>query len=142
MKEGTAHGNLKGFLLRHQGTTAFGCLLFILLVAVIGYGGMKIGKAYWNYFELRQKTREALSWAVAGSAKPEGEIVNKVIANASEVGVGLANRDIQIIQTSDTLTIIVSWIQAVEFPYYTLPLKHQVALTEEKRWYKGGLVVK
>ena len=142
MKKWVFQDQFKDFPSRHRGTTALGCLVFIILIAGIGYGGIKIGKAYWNYFELRQKTREALGWAVAGSPKPEGEIVNMVIAKASEVGVGLANRDIHIIQTSDTLTITISWIQPVEFPYYTLPLKHRVALTEIKRWYKGGLVVK
>jgi len=142
MKYLTLSGRRKGLAPGYRGASTMGCLLFLLIAGVVGYVGFKVGKAYWNYFEVWQKTREVLNWAVAGSPKSDGEIVQKVIVNAQGVGGELYPRNIQIEQTTDTLTIIVSWGQEVEFPYYTLPLKFKTTQTEEKRWHKGGLVIK
>jgi hypothetical protein len=83
-----------------------------------------------------------LNWAVAGSPKSEGEIIQKVITNVTQVGLQLSSQNVQISQTTDTLTITASWGQEVEFPYYTLPLNFTTSQTEEKRWYKGGLIIK
>jgi hypothetical protein len=142
MKYLTLSGGRKGLAPGRRGASTMGCLLFLLIAGVVGYVGFKVGEAYWTYFEVRQKTREALNWAAATPPKLEKEIVQRVIVKAVEVGVELSPRDIQIMQTPDTLTIIVSWTQEVEFPYYTLPLNFKTTQTEEKRWYKGGLIIK
>ena len=125
-----------------RGAGAVGCLLFILIVGVLGYVGFKVGEAYWQYLEVRHKTREALNWAAAGAPKYDRDIVQKVIVNAKEVGVELFPRNIQIMHTTETLTIIVSWSQDVEFPYHTFPLQFKTTQTEEKRWHRGKLVIK
>ena len=142
MKYLTLSGRRKGLTPGCRGASTMGCLLFLLIAGAVGYVGFKVGQAYWNYFEVRQKTKEVLNWAVAGSPKSDGDIVQKVIVNAKGVGAELYSRNIQIIHTADTLTIIVSWGQEVEFPYYTLPLNFKTTQTEEKRWYKGGLIIK
>ena len=126
----------------HRGAATGGCLLFIIGIAVLGYIGFKFGDAYWNYLEVRQKAREALNWAVAGSPKAEIEILQKVIGNARDIGMEFSPDNIQIKQTTDTLTLIVSWVQEVDFPYYTFPLKFKLTLSEVKRWHKGGLILK
>ncbi len=142
MKSLTLLAKRKGLAPGYQGAVTGGCLLFIIGVAVFGYVGFKVGDAYWNYLEVRHKVREALNWAVAGSPKGDPEIVQKVIGNARGAGTEFSPENIQIKQTTDTLTIIVSWVQEVEFPYYTLPLKFKVDLSEVKRWHKGGLILK
>jgi hypothetical protein len=138
----TPWGKRKGFPPGCGGASTMGCLVFILIAGVIVYVGLRVGEAYWSFFEVRHKTQEALNWAVAGSAKSEAEIMQKVITNVTEVGVALSSENIQITQTTDTLTITVSWGQEVEFPYYKLPLDFSTTQTEEKRWQKGGLVIK
>ena len=119
-----------------------GCLVFILVAGVVGYVGFKVGEAYWSFFEVRHKIQEALNWSVVRPPKSESEIVQKVVANSAEVGYQFTPQNIQIMQTADNLTIVVSWVQEVEFPYYTLPLTFTTTQTEEKRWEKGGLVIK
>jgi len=116
-----------------RGAISGGCLLFMILIGLLAYVGFRIGEAYWGYFEVRQKIQEALNWAVASSPKAELEIMQKVIAKAREGGVELSPQRIQVKQTKTTITIIASWEQEVEFPYYTLPLELKVSLTEEKR---------
>jgi hypothetical protein len=142
MKNPTFLGRRKGFPFERRGAVTSGCFLFLILILLLGYVGLKFGEAVWEYFEVRQKTREALNWAAAGQPKPEIDILQKVIAKVREVGVELPPRSIQIKQTTDTLTILVSWSREVEFPYYTLPLNFRVTQTEEKRWHRGGLIIK
>jgi len=142
MTDSTPWGKKKGFPIGRRGATTMGCLVFILIAGVMVYVGVRVGEAYWNSFEVRHKIREALNWAVAGSPKSEGEIIQKVITNVTQVGLELPPQSIQISQTPDTLTITASWGQEVEFPYYTLPLNFTTSQTEEKRWYKGGLIIK
>lgn len=142
MKDSTLLGGREDFPLEHRGAATSGCLVFLILVLLLGYVGFKFGEAFWEYFEVRHKTREALNWAAAGRPKPEIDILQKVMAKVQEAGVELTPRSIQIKQTTDTLTILVSWSREVEFPYYTFPLKFTVTQTEEKRWHKGGLILK
>jgi len=142
MTYSTLRGKRKGFPLGCRGTSTMGCLVFILIAGVIGYVGFKVGEAYWSFFEVRHKTTESLNWAAVRPPKSESDIMQRVIVNAAQVGVELSPQNIQIMQTTDTLTIIVSWGHEVEFPYYTLPLYFTTTQTEEKRWEKGGLVIK
>ena len=142
MKSLTLLARRKGLAPRYRGAVTGGCLLFIIGMALLGYVGFKVGEAYWNYLEVRHKVREALNWAVAGVPKSDSEIGQKVIGNAREVGTEFTSENIQIKHTTEALTIIVSWVQEVEFPRYTLPLKFKVDLSEVKRWHRGGLILK
>ena len=142
MTDSTLWGKRKCFPMRCRGASTMGCLVFILIAGVIVYVGFNVGQAYWSVIEVRYKTLEALNWAVAGSPKTESDIIRRVITNTSEAGVELSPQDIQISQTEDTLTITVSWGREVEFPYYTLPLNFNTSQTGEKRWYRGGIVIK
>lgn len=142
MKYLTLSGGRKGLTPGYRGATTTGCLLFLIIAGVAGYVGFKFGEAYWNYFEMRHKSREVLNWAAAHPPKTNAEIVQRLIAKAAEAEVELSSENIQIFQTPDTLTIIVSWGREVEFPYYTLPLNFKTTQTEEKRWYKGGVLIK
>jgi hypothetical protein len=127
---------------RPQGASALGCLFFLVVIGAVGYVGVKVGTVYWDYFEVRQKIRETLNWAVAGQAKSDAEIFQKVSANVRETGLELKPRDVKITHTSEDLTITVSWKREIEFPSYTLPFNFSVSLTEIKRWTRGGLIVK
>jgi hypothetical protein len=142
MTDSTLWGKRKGFPMGRRGASTMGCLVFILIAGVIAYVGVRVGEAYWSFFEVRHKIHEALNWAAAGSPKSEGDITQKVIANVTQVGVELSSKNIQISQTTDTLTITVSYGQEVEFPYYTLPLDFSTTQSEEKRWHKGGLIIR
>jgi len=127
---------------RNQGASTLGCLFFLVVIGAAGYVGLKVGTVYWDYFEVRQKIREALNWAVAGQAKSDAEIFLKVSSNVRETGLGLKPRDVKITHTSEDLTITVAWKREIEFPSYTLPLNFSVSLTEVKRWTRGGLIIK
>ncbi len=124
------------------GITTSGCLVLMVLIAIVGFAGFKFGEAFWTYYQVREQVRQALTWTVAGGPKPEAAIVQRVISHVRTEEVQLTPRNVRITQTSDALTLVVSWTQEVEFPFYTFPLDFEVRLTETKRWGRGGLVIK
>jgi hypothetical protein len=126
----------------NRGITTPGCLVLTVLIAILGFVGFKFGEAFWTYYQVREQVRQALTWTVAGGPKPEAEIVQRVISEVRGEEVQLTPRNVRITQTSDSLTLVVSWTQEVEFPFYTFPLDLEVSLTETKRWGRGGLVIK
>jgi hypothetical protein len=119
-----------------------GCLFYLVIIGVVGYVGLKVGTAYWDYFEVRQKVRETLNWAVAGQAKTDTEIYQKVTSYVRQAGLELKPREVKITHAGEDLTIAVSWKRDVVFPGYTLPLNFTVNVTEIKRWTRGGLIIK
>jgi hypothetical protein len=127
---------------RNQGASTLGCLFFLIVIGAAGYVGLKVGTVYWDYFEVRHKIRETLNWAIAGQAKTDAEISQKVTSFVRQAGLELKPRDVKITHTGEDLTITVSWKREIEFPSYTLPLNFTVSLTEIKRWTRGGLIIK
>jgi hypothetical protein len=124
------------------GASTLGCLFFLVVLGAAGYVGLKVGTAYWDYFEVRHKIRESLNWAVAGQAKGDAEILQKVVANVRQAGLELTPRNVKITHSGEDLVISVSWKKEIEFPGYTLPLNFSVNLSEIKRWTRGGLIIK
>jgi hypothetical protein len=114
----------------------------MVLIAIVGFAVFKFGEAFWTYYQVREQVRQALTWTVASGPKSEAEIVQRVISEVRSEEVQLTPRNVRITQTSDSLTLMVSWTQEVELPFYTYPLDFEVILTETKRWGRGGLVIK
>jgi hypothetical protein len=131
-----------GILKSNRGGLSFGCLLVLVLLVALGFVGFKVGEVYWNYFDVKEKVREVLNWAVAGKAKSNQEITEKVLENIRGAGLNIPPGSIRITHSKDDLRITVKWKREVVFPGYTLPLNLEVDLTEIKRWERGGLVIK
>lgn len=125
-----------------RGASTLGCLLFLVVLGAAGYAGLKVGTAYWDYFEVRHKIREALNWAVSGQAKSDAEIFQRVVSNVRQTGLELNPRNVKITHSGEDLTISASWKREIELPGYTFPLNFSVNLSEIKRWTRGGLIIK
>ena len=41
----------KSHLFRNQGAGTFGCLFFLVLIAIFGYVSLKFGEAGWDYVQ-------------------------------------------------------------------------------------------
>jgi hypothetical protein len=113
----------------------------LLAVIVLGYAGFVFGEAYWSFYRVREKVREALTWAVSANPKTDQEITRKVIVNALDVGVKLTPRNIRLSHSSETLTIRVLWYRDIDLLVSSYAKLFEVNLTEVKRWHGGGLVV-
>ena len=125
-----------------RGSSLPGCVLFLLIFFLIGIVGFKFGEAGWTYLQMREKTREALTWAVAGQPKAEVDIYTRLIANSRDAGVEVTHRNIRLLHSGDSLFVTVAWTQEVHLGYVTLPLRFKITLHDVKRWVRGNLVVK
>jgi len=123
--------------------TTSGCLSFLLLLAILGFVGYKIGIAYWEYYQVREQVREVLTWTVAGQPKHQADVVKKVIAKIrDESGLYLTPKNVRLTQTANSLTLSVFWVHDLDFLVYTYPWDLEVSLTEAIRWGGRGLVIK
>jgi hypothetical protein len=128
---------------RNGGLTTLGCLFFLILLTLLGLGGYRVGEAYWEYYQVREQVREVLTWAVAGGAKEEPSIAQRVTSRLKEeMGFSISPRNVRVTQTTNDMTISVSWNRGLDFLVYTYPMDFEVRLTEIKRWGGRGLVIK
>ena len=132
----------KARLAPKRGASSLGCILFLIVVIVLGYLGFVFGEAYWSFYRVREKVRESLTWAVSGNPKTDQQITRQVIINALDVGVNLTGRNIRLSHSADTLTIRVIWWREMNLLFTFYSKAFEVNLTEVKRWQGGGLVVK
>lgn len=127
----------------NRGMTTSGCLSFLVLLAILGFVGYRIGAAYWEYYQVREQVRQVLTWTVAGQPKHEPDVVKKVIAKiGDETGLSLTPKNVSITQTANSLTLSVFWVRDLDFLVYTYPWDFEVSLTEALRWGGRGLVIK
>jgi len=111
-------------------------------VIVLGYVGFVFGEAYWSYYRVREKVREAITWAVADKPKTDQEIARRVVVNALDAGLKITARNIRLSHTADTITIRVVWLHDLNLLFSSYSKPFEVNLTEVKRWHGRGLVVK
>ncbi len=136
-------GKRNGPARRDVGLTTSGCLFFLILLILLGLGGYRVAAAYWEYYQAREQVREVLTWAVAGGAKEEASIAQRVISTMKEeTALPIAPRNVRVTQTSTEMTISVSWTRDLDFFVYVYPMDFEVRLTEIKRWGGRGLVIK
>ena len=129
-------------LAQRRGASSLGCFLFLILVIVLGYVGFVFGEAYWSYYRVREKVREAITWAVADKPKTDQEIARRVVVNALDAGLKITARNIRLSHTADTITIRVVWLHDLNLLFSSYSKPFEVNLTEVKRWHGRGLVVK
>jgi hypothetical protein len=143
MKGSLFFAKMKAPAERHRGMTTPGCLLLLILLAILGFAGYRVGTAYWEYYQVREEVRNVLIWTVAGTPKHEADVVKRVITRvADEAGLQLTPKDIRVTQTASNLTINVFWTEDLDFLVYTYPMDLTVSLTEPLRWGGRGLVIK
>jgi hypothetical protein len=136
-------GNRNGPVRGDGGVTTSGCLFFLILLILLAFGGYRLAEAYWEYYQVREQVREVLTWAVAGGAKEEVSIAQRVESRMKEEPtLSPAPRKVRVTQTSNELTISVSWTRNLDFFVYAYPMDFEVRLTEIKRWGGRGLVLK
>jgi hypothetical protein len=143
MKGSLFFAKMKAPAERHRGMTTPGCLLLLILLAILGFAGYRVGTAYWEYYQVREEVRNVLIWTVAGTPKHEADVVKRVITRvADEAGLQLTPKNIRVTQTTSNLTINVFWTEDLDFLVYTYPMDLTVSLTEPLRWGGRGLVIK
>ncbi len=101
-----------------RGTSRVGCLLFVLLVAVVGYYGVGIGSVYFGYWRLREEMR---SQARLAPSIDNGAIHRRLIRAIEELNLPTEARKVTIKRTARPREIHISTTYHVvlELPFFT-----------------------
>lgn len=111
---------------RTRGTSTTGCLFSMLVLAVVLYYGMNLGRVWWRYWELTDRMKAAALFAIN---QPVPEILRRLQADVDEIGVPAEAKkfNIQRIQGA-SITITTTYHETVELPFVhkTLTFKPSV----------------
>ncbi len=111
-----------------RGASRVGCLLFVLLGAVVGYYGVGIGSVYLSYWRLRDQMR---SQARLAPSIDNGAIHRRLIRTIEELNLPEEARRVTIKRTARPREIRISttYHAVLEFPFFT----YVVTLTPSAR---------
>lgn len=111
------------------GRVNVGFLLFLLLVASGIYLATNFIPPYWNYYSMRDRTREAIL-TTAGPGGKDQEALDMIVGRARELQIPLREEDIRIVRTSDRMTIFYAWEIVVTVFGKPYPLQFRVEETK------------
>jgi hypothetical protein len=98
---------------RGMGTT--GCLLTLLLLAALGYFGLKLGEVYWRYLEYKNVMTEQAKFA---SNFSDEQIRQRLVVSADSLGLPPDASVITIERTGHHISISADYVETVELPLH------------------------
>lgn len=100
-----------------RGASQLGCLLAVLLMVVVLYYGLGVGKAYWKYYKF---TDEITNTARFGERKTDEELVRHLasVARDLELPAEAQHFVIRRTQTPPTISIRTQYRVTLELPFH------------------------
>jgi hypothetical protein len=99
-------------------------LLGVVVLAGMGYLGIKIIPPYWDYLSMQDPVKEAaIAYARQGK---EAEVRTELIARARNVGVVLTEEQVDMGQEGNLVVVRVAWEVPLDIPMYRRTLRFRV----------------
>jgi len=118
---------MKSRVRRQRHALGFVRLKFLLVVVVLagmGYLGIKIIPPYWDYLSMQDPVKEAaIAYARQGK---EAEVRTELIARARNVGVVLTEEQVDMGQEGNLVVVRVAWEVPLDIPMYRRTLRFRV----------------
>lgn len=112
---------------RTRGASTIGCLFSMLLLAVVLYYGVNLGRVWWRYWELVDRMKGAALFAIN---QKDPETLRRLQADVDELGVPAEAKrfNIQRVQGPPSISISTTYHEKVELPFFhkTLTFKPSV----------------
>jgi hypothetical protein len=98
---------------RRRGAGKLGCLFALLIVAVIGYFGEKVGVAYWKYYLFRDRMEEEARFA----AHRSDAVIKRHLADfADSLGMPESAHTVIVRRGQHSIFIYSEYYQHIEMP--------------------------
>ncbi|HEY2825360.1 MAG TPA: hypothetical protein VGI83_07425 [Gemmatimonadales bacterium] len=112
-----------------SGKGRLGCMVWILIVAAIGYYGQGIGLHYIAYYRMKE---EMESQARLAPGLDDGVIRRRLIAKAEELDLPSEAKQVSIrrLDRPHEIVITSSWQVILEVPFYTYRLTFRPSVRE------------
>lgn len=88
-----------------RGGSGMGCLVSLVLLAVLGYYGVNFGKVYWRYWELKDRMKVA---ARSSYTLTDEQIVAQLRQDAAEIGIPAAAKGLRVRRMRSPSVIVIS----------------------------------
>jgi hypothetical protein len=119
---------MRDFQSRHlapRGFMRLGTMVWLLILAGVVYLGVKLIPPYWDYLLMLEPVKEA-AMAAATPGRSEDRVRAELMAKAKEVGLDLAEENVQILRQGNFVVVRATWEVPVDFPRYRYVLHFQV----------------
>jgi hypothetical protein len=98
---------------RRRGAGKLGCLFMLLIVAVIGYFGEKVGVAYWKYYQFRDRMQAEARFA---AHRPDADIKRSLADFADSLGMPEGAHNVIVRRGEHSIYIYSEYYQHIEMP--------------------------
>jgi hypothetical protein len=109
-----------------RGAGLLGCLVWLVLLAALGYAGWRFGVPYVEYLRFKE---EMLGQAQAAHMNPDEEIRAYLGEQATRLGIPLKARDVRVVRRAGSITISAGWSREVVLPRYRHTLHFQPSVS-------------
>jgi hypothetical protein len=96
------------------GITKTGCLVFLLIIAAIGYFGVHFGEVYFRYLEYKDAMKQEMRFR---STLPEEQIKARLQLVADSLGLPPAAGRVRVRKERGQITVEARYTETVEFPF-------------------------
>ena len=93
-----------------SGKGRFGCLVAILLVAVVIYAVKDFGTVYWRYYQLQDEVKSQASFA---PGLTDQAIRDRLVSLCDTLGIPLGPKEWQVARTKSEITISATYDDSV-----------------------------
>ncbi len=93
-----------------SGKGRLGCLIGILLVALVIYAGKDFGSVYWRYYQIQDEVKAQASFA---PGLTDQSIRDRLVAQCDTLGIPLGPKQWQIKRTKGAITITATYADSV-----------------------------
>ena len=107
-------------MVRRSGMSSLGCLLTLLLVAVVAYVGVNVFEVYWRYYEFRDAMRQEVRFA---GQIPDNKIKLHLAALADSLGLPEDAAQVTVVRASGTISVSAEYVEHLIFPLYSHDLR-------------------
>jgi hypothetical protein len=99
-----------------EGLSRLGCLVSVLLLAIIAFVGREAGGVYWNYYRYSDALEQEARY---GASRTDDEIRRRLVALADSLGLPAeANLRLEVRRSGNRLTIETAYTDRIELPFY------------------------
>ena len=98
---------------RRNGKSSLGCLMLLLLVAVVGYFGVNIGEAYFRFYQFQDAMRQEVRFAARNS---DAAILRHLRAQVDSLGLPEAAADVMVQRNERQIEIEADYYEHIELP--------------------------
>lgn len=107
-------------MVSRRGSSMLGCLVWVVLIGIVGYVGAHVGEPYYRYYRFRDAVSQRVRFA---SVHKDAAIQSDIWAAADSLGLPEQAYHVQITRDSDTIRVTDSYEDSWTVLNYTRPVQ-------------------